>query len=44
MLSDQVPAVGFYYDPGVEAIGAKVRGHRGRAARRPIPWGVWKAD
>lgn len=42
MLADQVPTIGLYYDPGVEAVGAKVRGYGTWPASRPIPWGVWK--
>lgn len=44
MLADQVPTIGLYYDPGVEAVGAKVRGYRTWPASRPIPWGVWKVE
>ncbi|MGE0719200.1 MAG: ABC transporter substrate-binding protein, partial [Alphaproteobacteria bacterium] len=43
MLAEQVPTIGLYYDPGVEAVGPKVRGYRTWPASRPLPWGVWKA-
>ena len=44
MMADQVPTIGLYYDPGVEAVGARVRGYKTWPASRPIPWGVWKVQ
>jgi peptide/nickel transport system substrate-binding protein len=42
MMADQVPVVGFYYDPTIDAVRPNVRGYQTWAADRPIPWGVWK--
>lgn len=42
MMADQVPIIGFYYDPNIDATRANVRGYKTWAADRPIPWGVWK--
>jgi peptide/nickel transport system substrate-binding protein len=42
MMAEQVPIIGFYYDPNVDAVRPNVRGYLTWAADRPIPWGVWK--
>lgn len=42
MMVEQVPIIGFYYDPNLDATRANVRGYKTWAADRPIPWGVWK--
>lgn len=42
MMQEQVPIVGLYFDPVIEAVGAKVRGYKSWAGNKPILWGVWK--
>jgi peptide/nickel transport system substrate-binding protein len=42
MMAEQVPIIGFYYDPNVDAVRPNVRGYLTWAADRPVPWGVWK--
>ncbi len=42
MMAEQVPIIGFYFDPNIDATRPNVRGYRTWAADRPIPWGVWK--
>lgn len=42
MMAEQVPIIGMYYDPNIDAVRPNVRGYRTWAADRPVPWGVWK--
>ena len=42
MMAEQVPVIGMYYDPNIDAVRPNVRGYKTWAADRPVPWGVWK--
>jgi peptide/nickel transport system substrate-binding protein len=42
MMAEQIPIIGMYYDPNIDATRPDVRGYRTWAADRPVPWGVWK--
>ncbi|WP_426960086.1 ABC transporter substrate-binding protein [Muricoccus radiodurans] len=44
LMAEQVPIVGLYYDPSLEAWNPRIRGYRPWAANKPIVWGVWRAD
>ena len=44
LMEKDVPIIGLYYDPTVEAIGPHVHGYQPWAASRPIGWGAWKDD
>ncbi len=42
MMAEQVPIIGMYYDPNIDATRPNIRGYKTWAADRPVPWGVWK--
>ncbi|HEX2889828.1 ABC transporter substrate-binding protein [Vineibacter terrae] len=42
MMAEQVPIIGMYYDPNIDAVRSNVHGYKTWAADRPVPWGVWK--
>ncbi|MDQ8731118.1 ABC transporter substrate-binding protein [Bradyrhizobium sp. LHD-71] len=42
MMAEQVPIIGCYFDPNIDATRPNVHGYATWAADRPIPWGVWK--
>ena len=42
LMAEQVPIIGVYYDPAVDAVRPNLRGYKTWAADRPIPWGAWK--
>jgi peptide/nickel transport system substrate-binding protein len=42
MMAEQVPIIGTYYDPVVEAWNPRIRGYRPWPANKPVPWGVWR--
>lgn len=44
LAAEQVPIIGLYYDPAVDAVGPKLKGYRPWAADKPRLWGAWKAE
>ena len=44
MAAVQVPIIGLYFETGLEAHSAKVRGYKVWPAGKPLPWGVWKTN
>lgn len=42
LLVKQIPTIGLFYEPAVDALTKHVRGYRVWAPDRPIAWGVWK--
>lgn len=42
MMAEEVPIIGLYHSPAVEAVGPKVRGWTTWAANKPMAWNVWK--
>ncbi|MDP9900704.1 ABC transporter substrate-binding protein [Variovorax ginsengisoli] len=42
LMREEVPIIGLYYSPTVEAVGRAVRGYQPWASGRPIAWGAWK--
>lgn len=42
LMAEQVPIIGVYYDPSIDAVRPNIRGYKAWAADRPVPWGVWK--
>jgi peptide/nickel transport system substrate-binding protein len=42
LMREEVPIIGLYYSPTVEAVGRAVHGYQPWAAGRPLAWGAWK--
>jgi len=42
LLTKQIPTIGLFYEPAVDAVTRHVHGYRVWAPDRPIAWGVWK--
>lgn len=42
LMKEQVPIIGLYYDPIIEAAHPRVEGYVSWPANRTITWGVWK--
>ena len=42
LLRTQIPTIGLFYEPAVDAVTKHVHGYRVWAPDRPIAWGVWK--
>ncbi|RYF61806.1 MAG: ABC transporter substrate-binding protein [Comamonadaceae bacterium] len=41
-MRTEVPIIGLYYSPTVEAVGRAVRGYQPWASGRPLAWAAWK--
>lgn len=44
LAAQQLPIIGLYYDPAVDAVGPKLKGYKPWAADKPRLWGAWKAE
>lgn len=44
LMAQQLPIIGLYYDPAVDAVGPKLKGYKPWAADKPRLWGAWKAE
>jgi peptide/nickel transport system substrate-binding protein len=42
LLKTQIPTIGLFYEPAVDAVTKHIHGYRVWAPDRPIAWGVWK--
>jgi peptide/nickel transport system substrate-binding protein len=44
LMAEDVPIIGLYHSPAVEAYGPKVKGWTVWAANKPMAWNVWKTE
>lgn len=42
MMREQIPIIGLYYDPVIEAVHPRVKNYASWAPGKTITWGVWK--
>ena len=42
LLKAQIPTIGLFYEPAIDAVTKHVHGYQVWAPDRPIAWGVWK--
>jgi len=42
LMADQVPILGLYYFPVIEAVSPKLVGYESWPLDKPRAWGVWK--
>ncbi|WP_117191532.1 ABC transporter substrate-binding protein [Rhizobium terrae] len=42
LMGEQVPMIGLYYNPVIEAVSPKLRNYESWALDKPRAWGVWK--
>ncbi|RWC35671.1 MAG: ABC transporter substrate-binding protein [Mesorhizobium sp.] len=44
LMAKDVPILGLYYEPSVDAVSSKVKGYSVWPAANPRVWGVWKSE
>ncbi|MER8889810.1 hypothetical protein [Mesorhizobium sp. M0907] len=44
LMAKDVPILGLYYEPSVDAVSPKVKGYSVWPAANPRVWGVWKSE
>jgi peptide/nickel transport system substrate-binding protein len=44
LMAKDVPILGLYYEPSVDAVSPKVKGYSVWPAANPRAWGVWKSE
>lgn len=44
LMAEEVPMLGLYFEPSVEAVSPKVKGYAAWPAENTRTWGVWKSE